>query len=161
MSDGIGMRVLTEIGIVGQRSTTILESLMPYDLTLAQYNAMDQLAHDQENASPGSVAVAARVTRATMTSPLHRLKTKGFVVFQVGTGDRRFKRVVLTDLGYAAFLEASHATAQCLTALRMHVGIEELEAILSVLTKLQTFLENPDRHTRSSDWNVPLQSSPL
>jgi len=150
MPDRIGMRVLTEIGIVGQLGTTILERSMPYDLTLPQFFTLDQLAHVQHKTTPGSLAAAARVTRATMTSTLHRLKVKGFVVFHIDAGDRRSKRVVLTDLGYAAYLEASNATTKDLIALQMQIGIEELETILSVLSKLQAFFDNRNQQTQGS-----------
>lgn len=149
------MRVLTEIGIVGQLGTTILERSMPYDLTLPQFFVLDQLAHVQHKTTPGLLAAAARVTRATMTSTLHRLKTKGLVVFRIDAGDRRSKCVVLTDLGYAAYLEASNATTQDLIALQMQVGIEELEAILPVLSKLQAFFDNLDQQTQG----IPIGTS--
>ncbi len=119
-TSSLQFRILNEIGIIAQLSQTAFERAMPSGMTLSQFTVLNHFVRLGGTRSPAELASAFQVTRATMTSTLQRLESKGFVALAPDPEDGRGKRVSLTDEGRAM-------RDQCIAALEP--GLKRLAAM--------------------------------
>jgi DNA-binding MarR family transcriptional regulator len=149
MSDPIAFRVMNEIGIIDQLGTTLFERSMPHGLTLPQFVVLNHFVRLGGDRSPLELADAIQVTKATMSSTLQRLESKGFIVTTPNPNDGRAKRVIITDKGRKARNTAIQSIEADLKALEAEVGVGALQNALPFLLKLHAFLEQRRRPTRA------------
>ncbi len=145
MRDPLAFRVMNEIGIIDQLGTTLFERAMPHGLTLPQFIVLNHFVRLGGDRSPLELAGAIQVTKATMSSTLHRLEAKGFVAMAPDPKDGRGKRVAITEPGRRARDDAVEAIAHDLSALETAIGAAELKAALPFLTRLRSFLDQRRR----------------
>ncbi len=141
MSDPIAFRVLNEIGIINQLATTIFERSLPHGLTLAQFTVLNHFVRLGGTRSPGELASAFQVTKATITTTLQRLEVKGFVTSTPDATDGRSKRIGITDAGREAYKQSIEAVEHDLATLEVAIGGETLSGILPPLIALRSFLD--------------------
>ena len=141
MAEPVAFRVMNEIGIIDQLGTTMFEREMPHGLTLPQFIVLNHFVRLGGERTPHALADAMQVTKATMTSTLHRLTSKGFVSTTPDAHDGRSKRIAITPLGSQARDEAINAMAHHLSEMSSEIGIAEFEAALPFLVRLRTFLD--------------------
>lgn len=89
----------TEIGILAQLSQTQFERLMPEGMTVAQFTVLNHCVRVGDGKSPAALARAFQVTKATMTSTLQRLESKGLIAVTPDVTDGRSKIVHITEAG--------------------------------------------------------------
>ncbi|MGL5447354.1 MAG: MarR family winged helix-turn-helix transcriptional regulator [Rhabdaerophilum sp.] len=88
-----------EIGILSQLSQTQFERLMPPGMTIAQFTVLNHCIRVGDGKSPAALARAFQVTKATMTSTLQRLESKGLITVTPDATDGRSKIVNITEAG--------------------------------------------------------------
>jgi DNA-binding MarR family transcriptional regulator len=141
MPEPIAFRVLNEIGIIDQLGTTLFERSMPHGLTLPQFVVLNHFVRLGGDRSPHDLATAMQVTKATMTSTLHRLEAKGFITSSPDPKDGRGKRIAITDRGRSARDESIKAIEQDLIDMEAAIGREQFQAAIPFLVSLRTFLD--------------------
>jgi DNA-binding MarR family transcriptional regulator len=137
----VQFQILNEIGIIAQLSQTIFERVMPAGMTLSQFTVLNHFARLGGNRSPAELASAFQVTRATMTSTLQRLESKGFVSLAPDPVDGRGKRVSLTEAGLAMRQLCILALEPELARLEARRGGEEGSTLLDGLVRLRRHLD--------------------
>jgi DNA-binding MarR family transcriptional regulator len=141
MPDPLAFRIMNEIGIIDQLGTTLFERAMPYDLTLPQFVVLNHLIRMGTNRSPVELASAIQVTKATMTSTLQRLESKGFISSAPDLQDGRSKRITITQSGREARDQCIKAIESDLVAMEAEIGVAQMQAALPFLIALRTFLD--------------------
>jgi DNA-binding MarR family transcriptional regulator len=147
MSDSIAFRIMTEIGIIHQLGSTLFERGLPDNLTMPQFAVLNHLARLGGEYSPVELARAMQVTKATMSSTLARLQSKGFVTSTPDPNDGRGRRIAITAAGRRARERAIKSVAPHIAAIEREIGVDALEAALPLLTRVRTFLD----HRRDQD----------
>jgi DNA-binding MarR family transcriptional regulator len=148
LSDPPVLRLFTEIGIIDQFVTTLLERALPDGLTVAQFGILNHLARLGGEWGPARLARAFQVTKQTMTATLSRLEAQGFIAIRADPVDGRGKLVSLTPQGEAARARAVHALAALLARDGLFPSDVEAEALLPGLERLRERLDRARRAPR-------------
>ena len=91
-----------EVEILAQLIQTALERVLPGGMTMAQFAVLDHFIRSESGViAPAVLARALQVTKATMTSTLQRLESKGLILIVPDPDDGRAKRVSITEAGRA------------------------------------------------------------
>ncbi len=132
--------LLNEIGIIEQLARNRFERAQPDGLRLPQFSVLNHLVRVGEGRSPGQIARAFEVNKATMTNTLQRLEERGLIRLEGDASDGRAKRVFLTPEGRARRDEAVRFTAENLAPLVAELG-DAPEALLPGLRALRGLLD--------------------
>lgn len=111
------------------------ESLAPFKLTTAQFDALSHLSR-----SPGlsQQALAERllVTKGNICGLIDRLEIAGLVERQDVPHDRRSYQLYLTDAGFQVFQQAAPVLEQRLQQVFNVLAEEELQSLTGLLNRL-------------------------
>ena len=134
-------RFLTEIGIIDQLLSTILDRALPDGVTRAQFALLNHLTRLGGRWTPQRLAAALQVTKGAITNTTQKLAARGAIAITADPGDGRSKFVELTDAGLAL-------RGVCIEALTPHLGslaqaltANELEAAMPALTAARKHLD--------------------
>jgi DNA-binding MarR family transcriptional regulator len=141
MSDSIAFQFMTEIGIIHQLGSTVMERSLTDGLTLPQFAVLNHLVRLGDQQNPVELARAMQVTKATMSSTLGRLERKGFVASNPNPHDGRSRRIVITPRGRKARDRAITAVASHIADIEKEIGIAAIENGLPLLRKIRTLLD--------------------
>ena len=132
--------LLNEIGIIEQLARNRFERAQPDGLRLPHFAVLNHLVRLGDGRTPGQIARAFQLTKATMTNTLQRLEARGLVRLEPDPQDARAKRVFLTDEGRARRDAAVAFTATDLAHIAATAAITP-EALLPPLRALRTALD--------------------
>ncbi|MEM1087274.1 MAG: MarR family transcriptional regulator [Pseudomonadota bacterium] len=135
-------RLMNEIGIINQLSSSAFERTLPHGLTVAQFSVLNHFTRLGDGSTPAQLASAFQVTRGTMTSTLKRLSEKGFVEITPDDKDGRSKRVYMTESGRAARSDGIAAATPHFARIVEALSAEERKAVIPILEKLRVWLDN-------------------
>jgi DNA-binding MarR family transcriptional regulator len=141
MSDSIAFQFMTEIGIIHQLGSTVMERSLTDGLTLPQFAVLNHLVRLGDEQSPVELARAMQVTKATMSSTLGRLERKGFVSGNPDPDDGRSRRIAITAKGRKVRDRAITAVASHIADMEKEIGIAAIENGLPLLRKIRTLLD--------------------
>jgi DNA-binding MarR family transcriptional regulator len=142
------LRLFTEIAIIDQFVTTLVDRALPDGLTRAQFGVLNHLARLGGAWGPARLARAFQVTKQTMTATLGRLEAQGFVAIRPDPEDGRGKRVSITEAGLAARARA----VESVTALLQKDGLFPSDAeALALLPGLALIREQLDTARNAQD----------
>jgi len=141
MSDSIAFRLMTEIGIIHQLGSTLFERGLPDNLTMPQFAVLNHFARLGGEHSAVELARVMQVTKATMSSTLARLESKGFVTSTPDPKDGRSRRIAISAAGRKARERAIRSVAPHIADIEREIGVRALEAALPLLTKVRTYLD--------------------
>jgi DNA-binding MarR family transcriptional regulator len=141
MSDSIAFQFMTEIGIIHQLGSTVMERSLTDGLTLPQFAVLNHLVRLGDRQSPVELARAMQVTKATMSSTLGRLERKGLVSGNPNPDDGRSRRIVITAKGRKVRDRAIMGVARHIADIEKEIGIAALENGLPLLRKMRTLLD--------------------
>ena len=141
MSDSIAFQFMTEIGIIHQLGSTVMERSLTDGLTLPQFAVLNHLVRLGDQQSPVELARAMQVTKATMSSTLGRLERKGLVSGNPNPDDGRSRRIVITAKGRKVRDRAIMGVARHIADIEKEIGIAALENGLPLLRKMRTLLD--------------------
>ncbi len=134
-------RVLNEIGIIAQLSTTLFERTMPSGMTLAQFTVLNHFVRLGGPRRPSDLARAFQVSKGTMTSTLGKLHAKGLVAIVGDEADGRGRIVSITPAGIAMREACIKGVAPALATLRDALGESAFSELLPQLTTLRMELD--------------------
>mgnify|MGYP002781193073 CR=1 FL=1 len=134
-------RVLNEIGIISQLAGNAFERVMPDGMTLAQFTVLNHFVRLGGPKRPSELARAFQVTKATMTSTLHRMEGKGLVAIVSDDSDGRGRLVTITDAGRAMHAACIGRLAPVLEDLRAAIGDAPFAAVLAPLAQIRETLD--------------------
>lgn len=138
----LAFEVFTEIAIINQLSTAMLQSVMPKGLTQAQFTVLSHfMRRDLKDQSPANLASALQVTRPTMTSTLARMERDGLVDIAPDPKDGRAKLVSITAKGRSTYAETVVAADPLIPMIRGIATDSELTSILPVLKTMRVSLD--------------------
>ena len=141
MSDSIAFQFMTEIGIIHQLGSTVMERSLTDGLTLPQFAVLNHLVRLGDQQSPVELARAMQVTKATMSSTLGRLERKGLVAGNPNPDDGRSRRIAITPRGRKVRDRAITAVAGHIADIEKEIGTAALENGLPLLRKMRTLLD--------------------
>jgi DNA-binding MarR family transcriptional regulator len=130
-----------EVGLIAQRGQTVFERVMPEAMTLAQFTVLDSLVQAAGPGKPGDLARALHVTKATMSSTLQRLDSKGLVRMVADPDDGRSKNVDVTAAGRKMHSRCHAALGGELERLVPQLAPGDIEALVPWLCDIRTALE--------------------
>lgn len=140
--DPLAFQLFTEIGIIDQLGGAAFERALPTGLTRAQFGVLQHLARRaRPSQSPGRIAAAMQVSRATMTSTLGRLDRRGLVEIADDPVDGRGKQVRLTAAGEAMRQSSISAVMPLLPLVNEALDEGEQVRLLELLRQLREVLD--------------------
>ena len=140
--DPLAFRLFTEIGIIDQLGGTAFERALPRGMTRAQFGVLQHLSRRaRPSQSPGTIAAAMQVSRATMTSTLGRLAQRGLISLADDPADGRGKQVRLTDAGEAMRQACIAAIRPLLPVVDSALAPADQARLLALLTQLREVLD--------------------
>ena len=134
-------RFFTEIGILDQLATAELARALSPDLNPSEFGVLTHFIRLDHAVTPTYLAKAFQMAKPSMTAILAKLERKKFVAIRTGAKDKRRKFVSLTDAGRAAHRNALSSVAPLFAARLAGFEIENLSAILPVLSELRTHMD--------------------
>jgi DNA-binding MarR family transcriptional regulator len=138
----LAFEVFTEIAIINQLSTAMLQSVMPDRITQAQFTVLSHFVRrDIKADSPANLANALQVTRPTMTSTLTRMERAGLVEIVPDPRDGRAKLVSTTATGRSTYDACIAATAPLIPMISSVASDSDLTSILPTLKKMRAGLD--------------------
>jgi DNA-binding MarR family transcriptional regulator len=132
--------LLNEVGIIEQLARNRFERAQADGLRLPHFTVLNHLVRLGDGKTPGQLARAFQLTKATMTNTLQRLEARGFIRVEADPEDGRGKRVFLTDSGRARRQAAVAALGADLAALGATPGLDPT-ALLPGLRALRAALD--------------------
>lgn len=142
--------VLNEIGIIAQLAGRRFEQVMPLEMSLAQFTALNHLVRMGDGRSLVRMASALQVTKASMGEVVRKLAEKNLVIITPDPEDRRGKRVYLTEAGRAARATAIAALGPDMAILTDSFGTAFFTDLLPKLAELRRWLDAA-RSTRPNE----------
>jgi DNA-binding MarR family transcriptional regulator len=133
--------VFTEIGIINQLSTTILESVLPPGMVAAQWGVLNHLSRRPQGRTPAQIADAFQVPRTSMTHSVAVLERLGYVETAANPADGRSKIVRATPAGLAFQGRVMAALAPEMARILAPLDPAIMAALLPGLTALRTVLD--------------------
>jgi DNA-binding MarR family transcriptional regulator len=140
--DPLAFQLFTEIGIIDQLGSAAFERALPAGLTRAQFGVLHHLSRRaRPSQSPGTIAAAMQVSRATMTSTLSRLARRELVAIEDDPADGRGKQVRLTAAGEEMRQASIAAVTPLLPLVGAALDAAEQERLLALLRQLREVLD--------------------
>lgn len=140
--DPLAFQLFTEIGIIDQLGGAAFERALPAGLTRAQFGVLQHLSRRaRPSQSPGTIAAAMQVSRATMTSTLGRLAKRGLVAIEDDPADGRGKQVRLTQAGETVRQACIAAVMPLLPLVSQALTAAEQDQMLGLLRRLREVLD--------------------
>jgi DNA-binding MarR family transcriptional regulator len=140
--DPKAFQLFTEIGIIDQLAGNAFERVLPAGMTRAQFGVLQHLSRRaRPSQSPGTIAAAMQVSRATMTSTLGRLAQRGLVAIADDPTDGRGKQVQLTSYGEEMRQTCIAAILPLMPLVGQALDPAEQEQLLGLLRRLREVLD--------------------
>lgn len=133
--------LLTEIGIIHQLATTMLERALPAGMTASQFSVLNHLTRLEGEWSPLRLANAFQVTKGAMTNTLQKLEKQGFIALVPDPADGRAKIVTISKQGILAHRQAIQAITPQMSKLMTRFDEAQFRDALPFLTSLRSYLD--------------------
>lgn len=130
-----------EVAIIDQLGTTLLGKVLPDGVHPSHFAIVVHLARAGNGKTPGALASAMQVTKATMSHSLKVLEGHGFIEIRPNGTDARSKNVFLTDSGRAFQGEAISAAARTFSQFLRESHIDTISDLLPGLAAIRTLLD--------------------
>lgn len=127
--------------MVIQGNKRMSDSMIRYDLTLAQFLAMDALAKKGSECSMSELAERIQQSSATMTGIVDRLVEKKWVERHRSEEDRRAVFVGLTAEGTDLLLQVNSAKVSWIDSTLRKLEMSEVETLSVLIRKLMQVAE--------------------
>jgi DNA-binding MarR family transcriptional regulator len=111
------------------------EALRPVGLTSGQFSLLMSLNRPQP-AAMADVAALLALDRTTLTANLKPLERRGLVEVLVGPGDKRSRRLTLTEAGRAALASAVPVWTRAQAQIEALVSPADAQTLLAALRAL-------------------------
>jgi DNA-binding MarR family transcriptional regulator len=135
-------KFVNEIAIISQLTGTILERVLPDNLTRAQFTVLShfiRLGHLE--LTPAQLADAFQISRPTISSTLARMERDRLVKIRPDPSDGRGKLVSLTDEGRSLHRRSMQTIDVLLPRISEILGPSVISELLPHLVKLRESLD--------------------
>lgn len=109
-----------------------------FDLTEAQFNVLFSLKYNPRNVTQSDLGRRLVVTRASITSVLDRLESKGLVAREDVPDNRRIYHVVLTEKGRALIDEVEPLYRQRIYETMQGISDRECRELIALLDRVRS-----------------------
>ncbi|MBE7635519.1 MarR family transcriptional regulator [Sneathiella sp. P13V-1] len=133
--------VFTEIGIISQLSSSLLEKQLPDGLKISQFGVLSHLVRLGGEWSPVRLANAFQVTKGAMTNTIKRLEARGLIDVIPDPEDGRGKLVRLNKEGEEMYQQCIFRLMPEIEKLMSQFSSEFLQGILPPLQELRQYLD--------------------
>ena len=133
-------RYFTEIGILYQLATTLLERALPNGLKISHFAVLNHFARLEGESTPAALARAHQVTKGAMTNTLQKLEARGYINIRPDDSDGRVKKVSITPNGLAARNVALQALAPQFGTLENAFGLDAFRDAMPFMRELRDYL---------------------
>jgi MarR family 2-MHQ and catechol resistance regulon transcriptional repressor len=138
----LSQAVVLELLRTGNRLSSLGEELFRrFSLTAAQFNVLAVLEYVEGPLTQSDLSEELVVTRASVTSVIDRLESKGLVRRLAVPGNRRIRHVELTDEGVATFRNVEPHYREALSRALAGLTTEQKETCLALMRTLREQLE--------------------
>ncbi|MEL7129235.1 MAG: MarR family transcriptional regulator [Pseudomonadota bacterium] len=141
-NDPIEFVAMTEISIISHLAENLFASVLPEDLTVAQFGVLNHLLRLGRQETIGELASAMQVTQPTMSSTVKKLEEKGCLRLVADEKDQRVRRTQVTPLGKDRRAEAMANIAPIRDLISQQLSDGEWKVLLPILTKLRITMDN-------------------
>jgi len=138
---GQAFAFFNEIAIIDQLSTTLLGKILPDGVHPSHFSIVVHLVRVGDGKTPGSLASAMQVTKATMSHSLKVLEKRGLIETRQCKIDARSKQVFLTEAGRAFQVEAITAAALTFSRFMREAHIDIMIELLPGLVAIRKLLD--------------------
>ncbi len=138
-------KVMNEIGIIGQLTTTMFEARLPDGVLVSHFSVINHMVRLGDGRTPLELARAFQVPKTTMTHTLSGLVKRGWVTMAPNPRDARSKQVFLTEAGRAFREQAIAALGPDLSEVLQRLPGDP-RALLPGLTALRQVLDKMREH---------------
>jgi len=135
-------KLFSEIAIISQLSTALLDKYLPGDLKSSQFALLSHFIRVGDGSTHAQLARAMQVTKGAMTNTLKRLTTLELVVIKVDSDDARIKRAYMTVKGHEVYQTSIESLNLVMQQVLSEFGIDEVENALPFLGQLRSMLDN-------------------
>ena len=139
--DTLAIALLGEIAIVEQLAQSKLKRALPQGMEVSHFSVLNHFARLGGEKTPAQLARVFHVTKGAMTNTIARLEKAGYVHIRPDWDDGRRKRISISEAGLAARNEALKCVEPVFQEMAEHMGDEKIKAVLPVLRKLRTHLD--------------------
>ncbi len=131
----------TEVGIIQQLSSKLLESHLPHNLTATHFGILSHLSRRPEGETPLQLANAFQQPKTTMTHMLKVLEKHRLVTIGPNPNDGRSKTVAATEAAGALLMQARMAMAPDMARFLSQIDPDVLSEITPHLTKIREVMD--------------------
>ena len=137
----VAFQFFNELFIIQQLAATAFNQVMPDNLHVSHFAAINHLIQTGDGCTPIKMASALQVTKATMTHTLNVLQKHNFIEIQPNAKDRRSKLVYLTSKGRQFQQKAISALSPTLERVLTECRAAELSIAILLLKKIRIHLD--------------------
>ena len=134
--------LFTEVGIINQLATAVLEDCLPDSLIAPHFAALNHLIRVGDGQTPLEIARALQVPKASFTNTLSNLQKMGLVETRPHPSDRRSKQVHITQEGRRLVEDTVAALAPRFAKMLMPLEPGALEALTPRLRALRRVMDD-------------------
>ncbi|WGI21477.1 MarR family transcriptional regulator [Amylibacter sp. IMCC11727] len=131
----------TEVGIIHQLSSKLLESHLPHNLTNTHFGILSHLSRRPGGETPLQLATAFQQPKTTMTHMLKVLEKNGFITVGPHPTDGRSKNVTSTEQAHRLLMQTRMAMAPDMAHLVSQIDPDMITQITPHLTQIREILD--------------------
>ncbi|MEM0976480.1 MAG: helix-turn-helix domain-containing protein [Pseudomonadota bacterium] len=134
-------RFFTEIGIIFQLSTTLLEDHLPGRMTSREFGMLGHLVRRPEGRTPLEIAKAFQLPKTSVTHSLSMLEARSLIAFAPNPADARSKIAYATSQADPFVKEINHVVNERLSPLVADLGVDTFASALPHLEAIRVALD--------------------
>lgn len=134
--------LFNEIGIISQLGRALLDARLPEGIIGSHFSVLNHLVRVKDGQTPLELANSFQVPKTTMTHTISGLKKHNLILIKPHPEDGRSKQVWLTEKGINLRNNTIAALSPQLVELLSSVPQDQIEKLVSSLTKIRILLDN-------------------
>ncbi len=131
----------TEVGIIHQLSSQLLESHLPHNLSNTHFGILSHLSRRPTGETPLQLALAFQQPKTTMTHMLKVLEKHKFITIGPHPTDGRSKNVTSTDAAHSLLLQARMAMVPDMAKIISQVDPDMIAELTPHLSKIREIMD--------------------
>lgn len=133
--------LFSEILMAEQMMKSRLSRVLPKGMELSHFMLLNLLANQTNEKSPGQLARMFQLTKGAMSNTLNKLEGYGYIHIRPDWDDARRKRVMISDSGLLARLDAIRLIQPIFEDVINKLGSKKVKSALPFLRELRQALD--------------------
>ena len=134
-------RFFTEVGIIAQFSSRLIEKNLPERITHLHFGLLGQISRRPDGETPQQLAYAFQVPKTSMTHMIRVLEAEGYIEIVPNPEDARSKLAKITPKGGELLMQAYAKSAQDAATMDPPLLIDQVEQCLEHLAHIRAQLD--------------------